>query len=116
MNDVAKPKKKRRQKYFNDHGQEFTEIPQDVKDKFVELVSRVINRGHQQYSPVAIVHVMRWHEHIEKGNREFKICNHWAAPLARWYLKYHPHHEGLFDFKYGTRFVVAEGPLDKPIA
>lgn len=73
------------------------EIPADVREMFERLAAEVRNRGFKRYSADAILHRIRWHMHIEKGNREFKCNDHWTAPLARWWLARHPEADGFFE-------------------
>lgn len=46
---------------------------------------------------------MRWHQHIERGNREFVCNNNWTAPLARWFMAKHPKHDGFFETRESPR-------------
>jgi hypothetical protein len=52
-----------------------------------------------RYSSDAVLHRIRWEYQIERGIREFKCNDHWTAPLARWFLKKHPHMDGFFELR-----------------
>lgn len=65
-------------------------IPPDVCVLFEKLALQVAKAGHSRYSADAVLHRIRWYEHIDKGNREFKLNDHWTAPLSRWFLARHP--------------------------
>lgn len=74
-------------------------IPYQVCDLFERFALEVHRRGFKRYSSDAILHRIRWHEHIEMGNREFKVNDHFSAPLARWFLARHPDMEGFFELR-----------------
>jgi len=74
-------------------------VPADICDLFEELALEVIDRGFKRYSARAILHRMRWHFQIEKGNRGFKCNDHWTPPLARWFIERHPEHEKFFELR-----------------
>lgn len=83
------------------------EVPDDICDLFEDLALEVAGRGFKRYSADAILHRMRWHFHIEKGDREFRCNDHWTAPLARWFLERHPEHKKFFELR--GRSVGREG-------
>jgi hypothetical protein len=71
-------------------------IPEHICDKFVELADMVRSRGFEHYSARAILHRLRWHYQIERGDVHFKINNNYSARLARWYMKIRPGALGFF--------------------
>ena len=73
------------------------DIPAVVRDKFESLALQVINLGYLKYSARTIIHRIRWHQQIERGNREFKCNNNWTPELARWFHNKHPQHNGFFE-------------------
>lgn len=83
------------------------EVPGDICDMFEDLALEVAGRGFKRYSADSILHRLRWHFHIEKGDRGFKCNNNWTAPLARWFLERHPEHKHLFELR--GRAVGREG-------
>lgn len=72
-------------------------IPSDVATLFERLALQVAKAGHERYSADAILHRIRWHMHIERGNREFKCNDHWTSQLSRWFLAKHPEMPKFFE-------------------
>lgn len=77
-------------------------VPVDVCLLFERLALDVAAAGFTHYSADAILHRIRWHNQIEKGNRGFKANNNWTAPLARWFLKRNPHLPKFFELRERT--------------
>ena len=65
-------------------------IPPDVCALFERLALQVSAKGHNRYSADAVLHQIRWHFNIERGDREFKANNDWTSALARWFIARHP--------------------------
>ena len=65
-------------------------VPSDVAALFERLAMQVHHAGHERYSADAILHRIRWHMQIERGDREFCVNNNWSSQLARWFLDHHP--------------------------
>ncbi len=74
-------------------------VPAAVCDLFETLALRVIAAGHKRYSADALLHRIRWHFNIDKGDAAFKANNNWTAPLARWFLANHPDKPGFFELR-----------------
>jgi hypothetical protein len=74
-------------------------IPVDVCASFERLALELRGVGFKRYSADAILHRVRWHMHVERGNRAFKANNNWTAPLARWFLKNHREAAGFFELR-----------------
>ncbi|MBR1206596.1 MULTISPECIES: hypothetical protein [unclassified Bradyrhizobium] len=74
-------------------------VPLNVCQQFERLALEVRNVGYDRYSADAILHRIRWHERIERGNRAFRCNDHWTAPLARWFLQIHPEAKGFFELR-----------------
>lgn len=72
-------------------------IPEDVCLLFERLALQVKARGHNRYSADAVLHQIRWHFNIERGDREFKANNDWTSVLARWFLAKHPELPKFFE-------------------
>lgn len=72
-------------------------IPIEVCDAFERIALEVKAMGYRRYSSDAILHRLRWHFRIERGDREFKCNDHFTAPLARWFLSRHPEMKGFFE-------------------
>ena len=79
------------------------DIPPEVMTEFERLAIRVRDSGFRRYSADAILHRIRWEMSVERGNREFKVNDHWSAPLARWFLGRHPEPEYKGFFKLRER-------------
>jgi len=67
-----------------------SQVPLDVCHLFEKLALQVWDAGFERYSARAILHRIRWHYDIEKGDREFKANNNWTPALARWFMARHP--------------------------
>jgi len=74
-------------------------IPPNVCVLFERLSLQVAEQGWQRYSADAVLHRIRWHHQIDRGDRSFKANNNWTAPLARWFLKLHPELPGFFELR-----------------
>jgi hypothetical protein len=72
-------------------------VPLDVCVLFERLALQIIAKGFRYYSADAILHRIRWEEHIEKGNADFKANNNWTSQLARWFIANHPRHKDFFE-------------------
>lgn len=72
-------------------------VPAEVCELFERFAMEIKSRGFERYSSDAILHRIRWHMHVDQGNREFKCNDHWTAPLARWFLAKHPDAQGFFE-------------------
>jgi hypothetical protein len=80
-------------------GTKIEDIPEEVKELFSVLTYELIKRGWNHYSADAVLHRIRWHYHVEKGNREFKCNDHWTASLARWWLANNQNHPEFFELR-----------------
>lgn len=74
-------------------------IPREICDLFERLALEVHANGFDRYSARAIAHRARWHEHIDKGNREFAFNNTWTPALARWFVARHPSMAKFFELR-----------------
>jgi hypothetical protein len=72
-------------------------IPQDVLDLFDQLADSIIAAGFDRYSARALLHRIRWHFKVEKGDREFKCNDHWTPRMARSWLLRHPERPNFFE-------------------
>ena len=73
------------------------DVPSEVAVLFEQLALQVAQAGHSRYSSDAILHRIRWHMHIERGDREFKCNDHWTSQLSRWFLAKHPELPKFFE-------------------
>jgi hypothetical protein len=74
-------------------------VPVDVCLLFEKLALEVRALGFERYSARAIIHRIRWHEQIDKGNREFKCNNNWTPSMARWVIAKHPNMTEFFELR-----------------
>jgi hypothetical protein len=74
-------------------------IPADVCELFEKLALEVAAVGYRHYSADALLHRIRWHHKIERGDRAFRANDHWTAPLARWFLSLHPELPRFFELR-----------------
>lgn len=73
------------------------EIPGCIFTLFERFALNVINVGRKRYSADAILHRIRWHYQIERGDDSFKCNNDWTSELSRWFMEKHPEHLGFFE-------------------
>ena len=73
------------------------DIPEDVAALFEKFSFEIMRAGMAHYSARAILHQIRWHHYVERGNREFKCNDHWTPFLARWFMAKYPQHDGFFE-------------------
>ena len=78
--------------------------PPDVEAMFEDLAWTVWERGFDRYSSDAILHRIRWHHHVDRGDREFKCNDHWTAYLSRRFMKKYPQMNGFFEIRRLRRF------------
>jgi len=74
-------------------------IPGHICELYEQLAFQVRDRGFRRYSARAILHQIRWHHRIERGDIHFKVNNNYSARLARWFMAKHPHLEGFFELR-----------------
>lgn len=81
-------------------------IPIAVCFHFEKLALELAGLGWKRYSADAILHRIRWHMHVERGDRSFKCNDHFTAPLARWFLDRHPELKAVKFFELRERAVA----------
>jgi hypothetical protein len=74
-------------------------VPRDVCELFETLALRLRVRGFRRYSARAILHQIRWHHHVDRGDRGFKANNNWTPGMARWFMERHPEMDGFFELR-----------------
>lgn len=84
------------------------DVPLEVRQHFERLSLEVARRGYSRYSSDAILHRIRWHYHIEKGDAEFKCNNNWTASLARWFMNIHPELGSFFETRIRKSITAEE--------
>lgn len=65
-------------------------IPPGVIALFEKLALTIASAGFAHYSARAVLHRIRWHFHIDQGDKEFKCNNNWTPVMARWFMDKHP--------------------------
>lgn len=78
------------------------DIPPHICDKFAELTLQVRALGIKKYSARAILHRLRWHYQIDRGDIHFKVNNNYSARLSRWFMKNHFGMHGFFETREGA--------------
>lgn len=53
-------------------------------------------KGFQHYSMRTLLHLLRWHAHIETNDPNFKINDHHSPYYARMIMTEHPEFKGFF--------------------
>jgi hypothetical protein len=76
-----------------------TGIPIDVCILFERKTLDAWNAGFDRYSARTIIEIIRWHHHVERGNREFKVNDHWSPRLSRWVMNRHAKLAGFFELR-----------------
>jgi len=74
-------------------------VPANVCLTFERLANEVRALGFERYSADAVLHRVRWHWQIEKGERGFRCNNNWTAPLARWFAARNPDAASFFEMR-----------------
>lgn len=74
---------------------------------FERFALEAINSGNQNsYSIALITERIRWEVYVVTNSKdEFKINNNHKAYYARFFMKYHPEHDGLFKTRRVHPFV-----------
>jgi len=75
----------------------FHEAHPEIYSLLVYLSRDVAKRGYSRYSMKAVFERARWHQIIEKGNREFTLNNDFTATYARLIMSQEPDLEGFFE-------------------
>lgn len=76
-----------------------SKVPLDVCLQFELLAIQLWHAGWEHYSARAIMHRIRWHYHVDKGDRTFKVNNNWSPELARWFMAKHPEQSDFFHIR-----------------
>jgi hypothetical protein len=65
-------------------------VPPGVCYLFEKLTLDLHAKGWSHYSARAVLHRIRWHHHVDMGDRTFKANNNWTPALSRWVMLLHP--------------------------
>ena len=77
-------------------------VPPSICDIFEEFALMVASKGYKRYSARTVLHRIRWHVSIDKGERGFKCNNNWTPHMARWFLEKHPELPKFFELRERT--------------
>lgn len=69
----------------------------EVYALFQKLALELWAVGIRRYGAGAIFERMRWHEVVEKGNRDYKLNNDWRAPMSRLLILDYPQFADFFE-------------------
>lgn len=66
---------------------------------FREYAESIRSQGWPRYSSDAILHRIRWHHQVEKGERDFKLNDHYTSRYARLLMEIDPSFRGFFELR-----------------
>ena len=66
---------------------------------FRQYAEFIRGKGHDRYSADAILHRIRWHFAIDKGDRDFAINNNFSSRYARLLMEVDPAFVGFFEVR-----------------
>lgn len=79
--------------------EEFNREHPEVYTYLIALVYEVLRKGYSHYGIRTLWERMRWHFHIEKGDNEFKLNDHFHSRYARKIMAEHPDLDGFFELR-----------------
>lgn len=71
----------------------------EVFDMFRTYANQLRASGWTRYSSDAIQHRIRWHRHVEQGDRDFKLNDHFTSRYARMLIESDPSFAGFFELR-----------------
>ena len=71
----------------------------EVFSKFREYAEELYQRGHRRYSADMILGRIRWHFQIEKGDRDWKVNDHFTSRYARLLMSTYGKFAGFFELR-----------------
>lgn len=78
---------------------EFDAEHPEVYRLFVGYAEQIRARGFTRYSSDAILHRIRWWHHVDQGDREFKLNDHFTSRYARKLIAERPEFAGFFELR-----------------
>ena len=66
---------------------------------FENQVMKAIERGREKISAKLIINWIRWNMFIESNDISFRINDAYQAYYAREFVKHHPEHANIFEFR-----------------
>lgn len=91
-------------------------VPGEVVHLFEHIALLLVRHGFVHYSARAILHRIRWHYQVDKGQKDFKCNNNWTPLLARWFMDQHPELGEFFETRSSPsphNGIDYTGPYDK---
>lgn len=88
---------------------EYDRAHPEVFRKFRELADGLRAAGWSRYSADALMHRIRWHYHVERQDREWKINNDFSSRYARLLMDVDPSFVGFFETRVLKSRVREEG-------
>lgn len=70
-----------------------------IFEKFKDFSIGLAEKGRSKYSAETVINYLRWHEHFESNNDQFKINNNYKAMMARHLVIDYPNMSGFFTFR-----------------
>jgi hypothetical protein len=77
----------------------FNEENPHVFKAFEEQALRAINKGREKLSAKLIINWIRWHEFIERSDKNFKINDAYQSYYARYFIERYPQYSNIFEFR-----------------
>ena len=77
----------------------FNEENPHVYNAFEEQALRAIGKGRKKISAKLIINWIRWNEFLKTSDQNFKINDAYQSYYARHFVKKHPQHESVFEFR-----------------
>jgi len=73
----------------------------EVMDRFIEIVSELMQQGHRHYSSDGILHIVRFE--LNRGKKDekeiYKINNNYSAFYSRYFLYLYPEFPKFFELR-----------------
>ena len=66
---------------------------------FEQQALQAIAKGREKISAKLIINWIRWHEFLESSDKNFKINDAYQSYYAREFVKKHPQHKDVFEFR-----------------
>ena len=67
-----------------------------VYEEIIKIGRQMKARGFKHYSIRTILHIIRWHKHMQTNDPHFKISNNHSSRYVRLLVKEHPEFDGFF--------------------
>lgn len=71
----------------------------EVFEMFTQYARNLREAGWTRYSADALLHRIRWHRHVDKGDRDFALNDHFSSRYARLLIQADPTFAGFFELR-----------------